>query len=89
MERHMTEAKALVFIGYSFPTSDLYFSSLLRSVFASRGIAPGVVLVNPDAIEIARTLHGRFSLSERLVTYFDLDQFVAAGRDEVLRQFGK
>jgi hypothetical protein len=89
MERHMSEAKALVFIGYSFPISDLYFSSLLRSVLASRGSTPGVALVNPDAIEIARQLHSRFSLNERLVTYFDLDQFLAAGRDEVLRQFDR
>jgi hypothetical protein len=87
MERHMAEAKALVFVGYSFPPSDLYFSSLLRSVLASRGSTPGVVLVNPDAIEIAKQLHARFALAKRLVMYFDLDQYIGAGRDEVLRQF--
>ena len=49
----------LVFIGYSFPVADLYFSSILRSVLAIRDGAPGIVLVNPDAVALARRLGAR------------------------------
>lgn len=87
MERHMREAKALVFVGYSFPVSDLYFASIMRSVLARRNNSPGFVIVNPDAIEIAKRLSSRFALSERTVTYFDFNQFITAGREAVLQQF--
>src|ERR1043166_9007776 len=36
MEEAMKDAKGFVFVGYSFPSFDLYFSSVLRSVLATR-----------------------------------------------------
>ena len=84
MERHMRSAKALVFIGYSFPVADLYFSSLLRSVLADRGRSPTVVVVNPDAVAIGARLQTRFSLSG-VTRLFDLKQLVGMSRSEVLK----
>jgi len=81
----MREAKALVFIGYSFPDADLYFSSLLRSVVASRDASPTLVLVNPDAVPIAEKLSRRFSV-KTFVRFFDLDQFIGTNRKRVLEQ---
>lgn len=85
MERQMKEARALVFIGYSFPVADLYFSSLLRSVLASRNSAPDVVLVNPDAVALAKRLSLRFAIDQPL-RYFDMAQFVQIRRRDVLSQ---
>ncbi|MEO8505380.1 MAG: SIR2 family protein [Acidobacteriota bacterium] len=87
MERHMSQAKALVFIGYSFPVADLYFSSILRSVLADRSASPAVVVVNPDAVALAARLEARFAVP-RISRYFDLAQFVQAGRSNVLKQVG-
>jgi hypothetical protein len=84
MERQMKAAKILVFIGYSFPVADLYFSSVLRSILADRDGAPNVVLVNPDAVSIAARLQARFPIPN-IVKYFDLGQFIEAGRAGVER----
>ena len=84
MERHMRSAKALVFIGYSFPVADLYFSSLMRSILAERGRSPAVIVVNPDAVAIASRLENRFSLAN-VTRLFDLRQLVGMPRSEVLR----
>lgn len=83
MEKEMREAKALVFIGYSFPVADLYFSSVLRSVLADRDGAPGVVIVNPDAVAIRDRLISRFPL-ERVTAHFDLQNFVQGSRRRLL-----
>lgn len=85
MEEQMKAARALVFIGYSFPIADLYFSSVLRSVLADRDTTPDVVIVNPDAVAISERLTKRFSL-DKVVRYFDLAQFVQASRDDVISQ---
>lgn len=85
MEQRMKDARALVFIGYSFPMADLYFSSVLRSVLADRDTSPDIVIVNPDAIAIAERLHKRFRL-RKVVRYFDLMQFVQASRSDVIKQ---
>jgi len=87
MEYEMHHAKALVFIGYSFPLADLYFSSVLRSVIARRDAPPGVVLVNPDAVAIAARVQERFRVA-RLARYFDIEQFVASSRAEMLERVG-
>ena len=87
MERQMKAARALVFIGYSFPIADLYFSSVLRSVLADRDTNPDVVVVNPDAVAIGNRLRQRFALT-RVVRYFDLAQYVQATRADVLAQLG-
>lgn len=87
MERHMREARLLVFIGYSFPIADLYFSSILRSVLATRtGPPPGIVLVSPDAVALAERLQTRFAIAE-IVRYFDVAQFVQSSRRNVLSHF--
>lgn len=86
MEEHMRDARILVFIGYSFPVGDLYFSSILRSVLALRDNAPGIVLVNPDAVALADRLQARFAIPQ-IARYFDFSQFIQASRRNVLSQF--
>ncbi|MFN4355203.1 SIR2 family protein [Parvibaculum sp.] len=85
MEREMQSAKAFVFIGYSFPVADLYFSSVLRSVLAIRKNDPAVVLVNPDAVDIQRRLQQRFSI-KKVFNYFDMDTFFDIKRDRLLNR---
>jgi len=85
MEREMREAKALIFIGYSFPIADLYFSSILRSVLADRDGAPAVAIVNPDAVAIRERLRQRFAL-ERIDVYFDVGSFVESSRERLLKR---
>jgi hypothetical protein len=85
MEREMREAKALVFIGYSFPVADLYFSSILRSVLADRDGAPAVAVVNPDAVAIGERLRQRFAL-ERIDLHFDVRNFVQDSRKNLLKR---
>jgi hypothetical protein len=85
MEREMREAKALVFIGYSFPVADLYFSSILRSVLADRDGAPAVAIVNPDAVAIGERLRERFAL-ERIDLHFDVRNFVQDSRKNLLKR---
>lgn len=87
MEQEMRQAKALVFIGYSFPVADLYFSSVLRSVLADRSSAPGLVIVNPDAVSIRARLVNRFPLSSVVLRY-DLGNFVQSNRKQLLRDLG-
>ncbi len=85
MEAQMRDAKALIFIGYSFPVADLYFSSILRSVLADRDGAPGIVLVNPDSVALGERLKQRFALTE-IVRYFDFAQFIQINRRDLLAQ---
>lgn len=85
MEQRMRDARALVFIGYSFPLADLYFSSVLRSVLADRDTTPDIIIVNPDAIAISERLQRRFSLP-KVIRYFDLGQFVQVSRTDVIAQ---
>ena len=75
----MRAARILVFVGYSFPVADLYFSSVLRTALSGRDSPPTVVLVNPDAVSIADRLSARFPIP-RIIKYFDLQQFIDAGR---------
>ena len=74
METQMKNAKALVFIGYSFPVSDLYFSSVLRSVLVGSTTQPRIVVVNPDAMAIRERLVRRFPF-KYVQTFFDFEQF--------------
>ena len=85
MEKEMRQAKALVFIGYSFPLADLYFSSVLRSVLASRDGTPALVIVNPDAVAIQDRLRARFPI-EKVLLYYDLRTFLQTTREQLLRQ---
>jgi hypothetical protein len=84
MEQQMSIAKALVFVGYSFPVADLYFSSVLRSVLASRRARPNVVIVNPDAVAVGARVTARFKLRKPTL-YFDLEQFVYTSRTRLLQ----
>ena len=84
MEREMRDANVLVFIGYSFPNSDLYFSSILRSILAISDAEPQIVIVNPDAIAIRERLKSRFAL-KRVHTHFDFDAFVQISRSQLLQ----
>jgi hypothetical protein len=79
MEREMREAKALVFIGYSFPVADLYVSSILRSASADRDGEPTVAIVNPDAVAIGERLREHCAL-ERIDLHFDVRNFVHDSR---------
>lgn len=88
MEQEMREAKVLVFIGYSFPVADLYFSSILRSVLADRTGAPAVTIVNPDAVAIRERMKERFTL-ERIDVHFDLANFVGGRQSDWLRRIAE
>lgn len=88
MEKEMRQAKALVFIGYSFPVADLYFSSVLRSVLADRGTPPGIAIVNPDAVSIRSRLRQRFPLG-KVVLRYDLGNFVQSTRSQLLRDLDR
>ena len=79
LESEMRRARALVFVGYSFPPADLYFSSVLRAILAIRGTSPHITIVNPDAVAIAQRLEGRFSV-RGVARYFDFEQFIGAKR---------
>lgn len=83
MEREMRAAKALVFIGYSFPPGDLYFASVLRGVLALRDSTPSIVIVNPDAVAIENRILERFAL-RRSIKYFELESFVHGSRNQLL-----
>ena len=85
MEREMRQAKALVFIGYSFPPADLYFASVLRSVLASRDGAPAMVIVNPDAVASRDRLRSRFPI-DRVLLHFDLGTFLQSSRTQLIQQ---
>lgn len=85
MESRMRQARALVFIGYSFPVADLYFSSVLRSVLADRDTDPDIVVVNPDAVALSDRLRKRFAL-RKVVPYFDFVQFAQSRRHDVIGQ---
>jgi hypothetical protein len=87
MEAQMKQAKALVFIGYSFPVADLYFSSILRQALNDRKSSPGLVLVYPDAVALEKRLKDRFAVT-RIVKYFDLQTFLDTNRKNVLAQVG-
>ena len=83
MEKQMRAAKALVFIGYSFPIADLYFASVLRSVLAARDTDPFLVIVNPQAMALKERMQTRFAV-KHIATYFDLDTFVQVSRSDIL-----
>jgi len=85
MENEMKEAKAWVFVGYSFPPSDLYFSSVLRSTIANRKSEPLIVIVNPDSMAISMRLQSRFMVSaDKIKTYSDLQTFNQITRHQLL-----
>lgn len=88
MEREMKEAKAWMFVGYSFPSSDLYFSSVLRSTLAARDSNPYVVIVNPDSLAIGQRLRNRFFIPQDSIrTFPDLQALVQIGRAQLLSMF--
>lgn len=85
MEEEMAQAKALVFIGYSFPDADLYFSSVLRSVFQSVDRQHLIILVNPDAMRLSEKLRQRFAVAPKQIqNYFDFRSFCRITRTELL-----
>ena len=85
LEEEMHAARVLVFIGYSFPVADLYFSSLLRSVIASRETSPTLIIVNPDAVALSNRLQRRFAVTN-VLKYFDMWQFAETSRSNILAQ---
>ena len=85
MEREMRDAKAWVFIGYSFPSSDLYFSSVLRSTLAVRDGNPLIVIVNPDSMTIGQRIVTRFSIpANRIRAFPNLQTFNQIDRRQML-----
>ena len=84
----MGDAKAWVFIGYSFPPSDLYFSSVLRSTLAVRDSNPLIVIVNPDSLPISARLITRFIIpQDKIRTFPDLRTFNQITRQQMLARF--
>jgi hypothetical protein len=86
MENQMRQARAIVFIGYSFPAADLYFSSVLRTVLQFNP-SLGMVVVNPDAVAIAKRVSTRFG-TQPPKRFFDMDQFSQCGRKRLLQEIG-
>lgn len=82
LEKELKMAKAIVFIGYSFPPADLYFTSLLRTVLSQRSAKPKFILVNPDSVAISVRVFQKFQIKTK--NYFDLGQFSKITRKEVL-----
>ena len=88
MEREMRAAKAWVFIGYSFPASDLYFSSVLRSTLAARDSNPYIAIVNPDGMAIGQRIGNRFYIPQNnMRTYPSLQTFNQIDRVQMLSSF--
>lgn len=85
MELKMKDAKALVFIGYSFPEADLYFSSVLRTVLTNSTRQVKIVIVNPDAQRITERLRRRFAIeSINIQSHFDFKTFCKLTRRDIL-----
>jgi hypothetical protein len=88
MEREMYDAKSWVFIGYSFPPSDLYFSSVLRSTLARWDSNPSIALVNPEGMAISQRLGNRFYIPQSSIKIFpDLQTFNQITRVQMLSMF--
>jgi hypothetical protein len=86
MEKQMEGAKAIVFIGYSFPDADLYFSSVLRTVLTKSQYQIKIILVNPDSLRISEKISSRFSIKRtNIYNHFDLESFCKLKRNEILR----
>ncbi len=85
MEEKMKLAKALVFVGYSFPDADLYFSSVLRTVLTNSTRQIKIVIVNPDAQRISEKLRRRFSLDiGNIQNHFDFKTFCKLKRKDII-----
>lgn len=84
MEKQMKKAKVIVFVGYSFPDADLYFSSVLRTVLTSaRSLR--IVLVNPDSKALAEKISERFSIDSKSIgNHFDFKNFTYLSRKNVI-----
>lgn len=88
MEIEMRAAKGWVFVGYSFPSSDLYFSSIMRSTLAVRSAFPFIAIVNPDSLNISRRLQDRFAIpKDRIRTFSDFQLFNQVTRQQLLNMF--
>lgn len=86
-EVKMRNADALVFIGYSFPESDLYFSSVLRSVMITSEKNPVIVLINPDSVRISERIGKRFNIGkDQIINHFDFEGFINSKRKSFLHQ---
>lgn len=85
MEQEMEVAKAIVFIGYSFPDADLYFSSVLRTVLTKSKYQIKIILVNPDSLRISEKLTRRFAVKkDNIFNYFDLESFCKLKRADIV-----
>jgi hypothetical protein len=84
MEVQMKGSKALIFVGYSFPDADLYFSSVLRTVLTSTATMK-LILVNPDSQRIAEKICRRFSIEKKdIANHFDFAHFCKLSRKDIL-----
>jgi hypothetical protein len=85
MESQLQQAKALAFIGYSFPEADLYFSSVLRSVLSRMSKGVLIIIVNPDAWAICQRLASRFAIPiQNFRLFFELKSFVQMKRADLI-----
>ncbi|HCZ34764.1 MAG TPA: hypothetical protein DHV26_02435 [Cytophagales bacterium] len=85
MEKQMNEAKAIVFIGYSFPDADLYFSSVLRTVLTKSTSQVKIILVNPDALRISDRISYRFAIDKsNIKNHFDIKSFCKLDRNDLV-----
>jgi hypothetical protein len=73
-ESHLARSKQIVFIGYSFPAADTSVYGLLRRSLAlaknEHGIHPNVVIVDPNAAELAKRFKQSFQVEIPLENQF-------------------
>lgn len=72
-EEHLSRSKKIVFIGYSFPAADTSVWGLLRRAFAEAKIKkkqPEIIIVDPNAKEIAEKLKKSFQIEVPLKNQF-------------------
>lgn len=85
MEKQMDGAKAIVFIGYSFPDADLYFSSVLRTVLTKSQTQVKIIIVNPDSLRISEKICNRFAIKrENVQNHFDIKSFCKLQRTDII-----
>ena len=83
-ENVMVNARRIVFIGYSFPSTDFRFTNLLRDVLKRRksgGRTLQVEVVDHDAKRLVEFLKERFGF-EAKSKYYDFGAFAKTQREK-------
>ena len=80
----LADTKRIIFIGYSFPTTDFYSEWLFRQIYFLQEYRPEIVVVNPEMKKRGSLLAKRYrSLFKgcKIDVYGTLEEFRAVSRD--------